>query len=267
MLQVKADQLVDAAFFLAQLRMVAHKVATIQMQKADNRPLTQSERQASALDSYLADLRAECERLSLGFTIKHIDRCVNDDKLTSQSIVSYTQEIFERFRDELSERKIYSLRPSYNAFYEQPLDGWELIVERFGCSFEVEEARKCLALERYTAAVFHLTRITETAVLELQEFLKESDIKAHFGSVIRKLEQFVQKDGYARTPVRLQPYFEFLEQVLTQLHAVKDSWRDRVAHVDTRIIPSDLFTEEMAMGVHDATLLLMKKLMAGLPTK
>jgi len=110
-------------------------------------------------------------------------------------------------------------------------------------------------------------RITETAVLELQAFLGQIDQKAHFGSVVNKLEQLVQRDGFSRVPAPLQPHFHFLEQILTQLHAVKDSWRDKVSHVDARIVPADLFTEEMALGIHDATLLLMKKLAAGLPPK
>jgi hypothetical protein len=64
----------------------------------------------------------------------------------------------------------------------------------------------------------------------------------------------------------LKGHLQFLKDVLTQLHAVKDSWRDKVSHVDV-LIPTDTFTEEIALGVYEATLILMKKLADGLPPK
>jgi hypothetical protein len=57
-----------------------------------------------------------------------------------------------------------------------------------------------------------------------------------------------------------------MQALLPQLHAVKDSWRNKVSHVDGKIIPTDVFTEEMSAGVYEATLLLMKKLADGLPS-
>jgi hypothetical protein len=86
-------------------------------------------------------------------------------------------------------------------------------------------------------------KVVEAAVLELQMFLKDKDVKAHFGSVVAKLEDMTQKQKYDHVSADLQPYLQFLREALTQLHAVKDSWRNKVSHVDTFIIPADTFTE------------------------
>jgi len=267
MLKINAEQFVEATQYLLTLRNVAENVAEHQQARQGAvRHLTPSEREATGLDKRLEELRGQCEALDMRLTIKHVNRFLNENPLRPEQIVAYSVEIYQRFRDELAERRFYSLNDKRATFYEEALKGWESVVDRFAaCSFDVEESRKCLALERFTAAVFHLMRITETAVLELQAFLGQKDVKAHFGSVLAKLEHLVQKDGYSRVPVSLQVHYQFLEQILTQLHAVKDSWRDKVTHVDERIVPADLFTEEMAMGIHDATLLLMKKLAVGLP--
>jgi hypothetical protein len=110
-------------------------------------------------------------------------------------------------------------------------------------------------------------KVVEASVLELQMFLRAPDVKAHFGSVLTKLEQMIQRTKYEHLEERFRPYLPFLKDVVTQLHAVKDSWRNKVSHVDARIVPTETFTGELALGVHDATLLLMKKLASGLPEK
>lgn len=267
MLKVNAELFVEATQYLITLRGIAENVTRSQQTTGKVRPLSVSERVSSGVDAKLIELRTQCEALDMRLTIKHINRCLNKDQLSAEAIIAYSVEIYTRFRDELAERLFYSIPGDRAELYEKPLKGWETVIERFGCSFDVEEARKCYALERWTASVFHLMKVTEAAVLELQIFLKDDDIKAHFGSVLTKLEQMTQKEKYEHVPDVLRPYLQFMRETLTQLHAVKDSWRNKVSHVDARIVPVDTFTEELAKGVHDSTLLLMKKLVSGLPPK
>lgn len=268
MLETKAEDFVEAGSYLSRLRESSEKVAMIQRSRGQgDRPLTPSEREASGIDERLRDLRTRCEALGLRMTIKQIDRCLALSELQAVAIVAFSVEILDRFQDELEEHPFVSLTSEEAVLFKQPLKGWETVVERFGSAFDVEEARKCLAFERYTAAVFHLMKIVESGVLELQLFLQTPDVKAHFGSVVSKLEDMTQKQRYDHISPRLQSHLPFLREVLTQLHAVKDSWRNKVTHVDAFIIPSETFTAEMALGAHDATLLLMKKLCGGLPPK
>lgn len=182
-----------------------------------------------------------------------------------RTIVEHALVARQALIDDLSQHLFLAVDSHSAARYREPLADWNEVVSSFGCSFDIEEGQKCFALGRYTAAVFHFMKVVESAVLELQMFLKESDVQAHFGSVLRKLENLTQKQKYDDVKEELKPYLEFMRDVLAQLHAVKDSWRDKVAHVDARIIPMETFTEELAKGVHDATLLLMKKLADGLP--
>jgi hypothetical protein len=152
-------------------------------------------------------------------------------------------------------------------YYNHPLEGWTGIIERFGCSWDIEEASKCLALVRSTACVFHLMRVAERGVLDLQTFLERPDPKAHFGSVVAKLDALNTKTKFQELPEHLKPYRDFLIEIMAPLHAVKMSWRDKVAHVDGKIIPSETFTQAMALGVYEATVLFMGKLAAGMPPK
>jgi hypothetical protein len=268
MLKFGATEFVEATQFLcATHSLIAHLEATA---KGPGKPLfTKVGRHVSGLDGQLEKLRDLCVPLGLTMTVRQIDRVLSSRTMDMplELIKAETHNVYLRFRDELLDQSIYALRPGSVAYYERPFEGWSEVITRFGCSFDVEEARKCLALERYTASVFHLMKIVEFGVLEMQIFLKATDVKAHFGSVVSKLEDMVQKTKYDHVPEHLRHHLLFLGDVLSQLHAVKDSWRDKVVHVDARIIPSDTFTEQLAEGVHDATLLLMKKLADGLPAK
>jgi hypothetical protein len=153
-------------------------------------------------------------------------------------------------------------------YFEEPTKGWDDVIERFGCGDDVEEASKCFAMARYTASVFHLMRVVERGVLEMEVFLNRApDPKAHFGSVISKLEDLVQKNKFDQVPAHLRSYLSFMREVLPQVHAVKDAWRDKVSHVDNKIVPVGTFSEEKALEVYSATRSLMKKLSSGLPPK
>lgn len=220
----------------------------------------------------LPALRADCTSLGLRMTLAQLDRMEDAwNRRTETEGVSANMSMFEelvnRLKDELQEHCFLKIDPDAADRYLLPTKTWERVIERFGVHFDVEEASKCFALGRYTACVFHLMRVVETAVLRLQEFLDKPDPKAHFGSVIGKLERLNNKTEFNDLPERLKPCRSFLIGILPQLHAVKDSWRDKVSHVDGVIVPKDVFTEEMASGVYSATLLLMEKLVDGLPKR
>jgi len=150
-------------------------------------------------------------------------------------------------------------------FYRAPTAGWESVITRFRCGDDVEESRKCLALGRYTASVFHMMKVVEFGVLELQAFvIAPPDPKGHFGGVINKLEDILQHTRYAQVPPLMQPKLPMLREALPQLHAVKDAWRDKVSHCGNSIIPTGVFGEDKAMEVHNASLALMRNLAAWL---
>lgn len=225
---------------------------------------------ATALDSIkktVAILREECIELGLDLSVAQIDRITECDSRASKDLlVALFNDLSNRIEDELKAAVFLKLDSVDRLKYLHPLEHWEDVLQRFEpIAFDAEEAGKALALERYTACVFHLMRVTECAVLELQRFLDKPDPKAHFGSVLSKLEHLHTKTKFEDLPERLKPYRQFLIDILPQLHAVKDSWRNKVSHVDGKIVPIDVFTREMALGVYDATLLLMKKLANGLP--
>jgi hypothetical protein len=234
----------------------------------DSSPVPEATR-ASWRESF-APFLDDCISLGLSTSatsIRKILKACSEGKCDTRTIRALAVELQGRLIDEMVGKLFFSLSMAEAEHYIRPWKGWEEIIDRFPNTVtDVEEARKCLALRRYTAAVFHLMRVTEAGVLDLQCFLDtKPDPKAHFGSVLSKLEHLHTKTRFENLPEHLKPSRQFLIDILAQLHSVKDSWRNKVSHVDDRISIADVFTEEMALGVYNATLLLMKKLASGLP--
>ena len=179
--------------------------------------------------SKLRTLRDQLQEINLLVSVKAIDRIIRrmEGGARLPDVAADIRELQSRMVDELELILLLRVGSESMTKYTNPLDGWETVIERFGCTFDIEEAGKCFATDRFTASVFHLMRVVESAVLKLQIFLKEEDLKAHFGSVVSKLENLHTKTSFGNVPDHLKPYRQFLIDILPQLHAVKDSWRNR----------------------------------------
>jgi hypothetical protein len=118
---------------------------------------------------------------------------------------------------------------------------------------EIEEAGKCLALDRSTACVFHLMRVLE---IGLQAFganlgiLDSPDknwqvILNNVNGAIKRLAQSTREE---------KEYLGKCSAVAVHLQHVKDAWRNDVMH------PISSYTPEQALDIWNQTRPLMVKL-------
>jgi hypothetical protein len=95
-------------------------------------------------------------------------------------------------------------------------------------------------------------KMVESGMSKLQVFLDGApDPKAHFGSVLTRLEQLTQKIKFDELPIAIQAKLPFLQEVVPELYAIKRAWRDKVMHIDGKIVPTGTFAEEKAIQIHD----------------
>ena len=105
---------------------------------------------------------------------------------------------------------------------------------------EITEAAKCLAFQRYTAAVFHLMRAMELAVQRLAEALgKPMPDSKSWGIILAEIHREIEKmpKGAARN---------HWSECHSLLYHVKQTWRNDTMH------PKTTYTEEQAEAVFDA---------------
>src|SRR3990172_9048225 len=110
-------------------------------------------------------VEAECNKLGLTFSAIVAEEVVNmlsQPKVKSGQLKQLTQTLTGRIIDELKQRMFLCIESDKQSlFLGENLFGSEVESAFPSAIFDIEEAGKGLALERWTAAVFHSMRILE----------------------------------------------------------------------------------------------------------
>lgn len=121
-----------------------------------------------------------------------------------------------------------------------PLLGSEVEAKFPNMSEDIAEAGKCLALERPTAAVFHLMRIMELAVRKLGDELGISLVEEkNWQNILDEVNKAIKALDHK------QKRTKDLAAAASHLYAVKVAWRNEVMH------PKQTYTPEQATAIFD----------------
>lgn len=225
----------------------------------ENSSLTQERRQ-----DWLHDVEAAetlCHKLGLTYSELAIQRIKDllsqNTKISSSELLKLNDELDHRLIDEMKSRKFLCIEPDKLALLdEKNLFGGE-VTEAFPSAIvDIEEAGNCLAFERWTAAVFHLSRVAEITTVQIGKRVGYESHKEGFGQVLRYMDtqlEKVRKDYKNASPL-FKGDMEFFAAVTAQMHAVNQAWRQRVAHLDKK------YTEEEALRIWLATKGLMEQM-------
>lgn len=202
-----------------------------------------------------------CKSLGLTFSEMTIQRIKSelsgDSIISSMEILNSIEELENRLTDEMKSRKFFSVEPDKQYLLDgENLFGVEVAKAFHSASNDIEEAGKCLAFERWTAAVFHLSRIAEIATVQIGKKVGYKSPKEGFSEVLKYMDnqlERVRKD-YKNASPSFKGNVDFLSNVTAQMHVVNQAWRQRVAHLDKK------YTEEEALRIWSATKGLMEQL-------
>ena len=138
-------------------------------------------------------------------------------------------------------------------YYSKPNLFGESVFNAFSSvTGEIEEAGKCLALERGTACVFHLMRIVEAGLAALAKRLRISPQKS-WGAYLQKIDHIkMQKPS---PPIWFTRNEEFFIESAIRIGSVKDAWRNPTIHHLERT-----YTVEQAKEIFSAIQSLMRHL-------
>jgi hypothetical protein len=169
-------------------------------------------------------------------------------------------DILKTLERELSTTHLFSLNADEYKYFEpsDPLFGQDFEA-KFGTlgAFELDEAAKCMALGRPTAAVFHMMRILEVGIKALAKCLGIPDpikpSERNWGKILEK----IMKDGIEKkwpSANRISGDGRFFEDLCATLDAVKNPWRNSTMHVEEKK------TDQEAQHIFDAVRGFMMKL-------
>lgn len=117
-----------------------------------------------------------------------------------------------------------------------------------GGAFELDEAAKCLALERGTASVFHLMRLMEIALRAVARCLAIPDPTSgdrSWGKILPQVRAGINAK-WPTVAVRATGEGAFFDDLYASLDAVKNPWRNSTMH------PANKYTQKEAEHVFAA---------------
>jgi hypothetical protein len=232
MLQAYADGFVRAAGYVTRIESYALMCSIT----CNPISILQREAETGRLKHELIALRDECVRLGLTSTAARIDLFLPIPDPDLALVASVMQEIALRFRDDLARETFVKIQVAQAPLYADPTKGWEPVIEKIGCNFDITEAGTCFALERYPACVFHLMGIVQECLNALARSLKvKIDLETStWNTIIEKMEKAVkEKRGVevlqdkSRWKKTLEPFYA---EAIHQIGRLKDAWRNPTLH-------------------------------------
>jgi hypothetical protein len=210
----------------------------------------------------LGELQREATRLGIRSVTRQLERIrenLDSGKASNATMHPMMLELNNRLVDELSDKQFLMMDDEAVRYYEQqtPLFGQEVQSNFLSASFEIDEAGKCVALNRGTAAVFHLMRAMEIAVgavarcLAIPDPVRPAD--RNWGAVLKKVRDGIDHK-WPTVAERSAGDGEFFDGLYASLDAVKNPWRNSTMH------PANKYTPEEAEHVFSAVRGFMMKL-------
>ncbi len=187
----------------------------------------------------LSVVHAVADALGLQQTGKLIAR-IREELKTSEVTDAYADKILEpldnlqeRIKDESESIKLLYIQPHLFKYYApaEPLFG-VAVSDRFpSATYDIEEAGKCFALGRNTAAVLHLMRVLEVGLHVLRKALKlPYDEKKSWNGVLVELKKWNEIEGSATKPKNWRRNRQFYSEAFVEFGHLKDAWRNHAMH-------------------------------------
>lgn len=130
-----------------------------------------------------------------------------------------------------------------------------------GAAYDVEEAAKCLALERNTACVFHLMRAMESGLRLLADSLGDPSLAPErnptWERILKRGDQELQK-GFKEQAAEWRKRPQFFSEAIADIRAVKSAWRNPTMHVDKK------YDEQQAKEIFNSVRAFIRHLASGL---
>jgi hypothetical protein len=205
-----------------------------------------------------ADVSATMEALPMAFA--QITRVVSLLKVgtTLGELLYAYRALEERLEDELKSLMYFHVPSTFARYYMDAQPFGESVNTRFASAIDdIEEAGKCLALQRGTAAVMHLMRVMEAGLKALAAPLGipyAPSWESYLKQIADKIGQPWKKKS--RKWRKEEPFFRDLSG---DLMTVKQAWRNPSMHIVRKYSPEE--AEEIFRAVRN----FMQRLASGLP--
>lgn len=167
---------------------------------------------------------------------------------TNRELSTMLDELCNRMYDEVDLNYCMILSQSERKLFDptSPHFGEDFAVKfAVNGAFEADEAAKCLALGRSTAAVFHLMRVMEVGIRAVARCLGIADPIKDADRNWGKMLDTIKDELDSRGPAPKRPWATgtsdkaLFARILASLDAVRVAWRNPTMHVENKYTPDE----------------------------
>ena len=169
-----------------------------------------------------------------------------------KDLVAHAQEVGRTFRRELSTINCYIINPDRVKYLDknQALFGPRVADKYPMAEYDIEEAGKCLALQRPTACVMHLMRVLEIGLQSLAKEMGAPD-QENWNTMLNQIDRLFPEI----TAKRYSPADEqWFSEVGSHFRLLKNGFRNHAMHVREK------YNDEQAENIFNHTKVFMQQL-------
>ena len=193
--------------------------------------------------------------LGCEFSVQYAEHAIGEFRSSMgdhEGLRSAVKVLQGRFEDELGNTFFYRIERNKAHLYDQSNLFGATVFQQFpSATFDIEEAGKCLALDRNTACVMHLMRVVEIGLRAVALSLGIDPNNANWANLINQINARLKQNQSPQMSPSMQQFFA---EVVAHLSAVKIAWRNPVMHADK------MYDEERAQDIFDHLKRLMRHL-------
>lgn len=175
---------------------------------------------------------------------------------TLTRMVNILTQVSGCLRKESSLKVAMILPPDKVGLFEsnEPLFGLNVAVKFPSITYEIDEAGKCLALNRFTASVFHCMRVMEKGLDAAFVSIGLSQGKnPNWGLLLKNIKAEIDRRKSVQNWQTPDDEIFFVE-IYVSIDAVRNAWRNATMHIENK------YTEEEAINIFNAVKGFMQKL-------
>lgn len=161
---------------------------------------------------------------------------IRNHDMTIAQIEPMLKELHNDIVDDLSHQLFLMVPEDRASLYRQPEPPFgENVAARFpNAAYDIAAAARCMALDEWTAAVFHLMRVLEKGLHSLATHLGlglSSEIELeNWKNIIDQIERGIRALEQTPKSASKTKALRFYSEAASQFRYFKDAWRNHVSH-------------------------------------
>jgi hypothetical protein len=214
--------------------LLIHALAGVKARGAEDKWQRISDKEHGQVDELLTKAERYCKELDLQSSVAQIEWIRSATSWSHTFMARALDELRRRIEGELKYRQFLYVPLHRQGYYDQAELFGPLVAKHFhSATDDIVEAGNCFALGRWTATVHQCLGVMQAGLIGLARHLKCS-VNIHVDTwedIIIKVENGIKaKRAAIGNKARWKELEPFYNEVVSDLRAVKNAWRNTDAH-------------------------------------